>query len=125
MVVRKPDLETSLYYTALDMPNNTIVVYIYDSATGVFLFSEYAEESPREKGVYLTPPYSTTIVPPNTAYNEKAIFNVDTQVWEILVDEDVSRDYKLLELMRQAFNMAPKQLDRLELYAQMLLKDKN
>lgn len=101
------------------MPNQ-IVVYLYDRDTNEFLFAEYADESPREVGVYLVPPYSTTVSPPKTDRHEKAIFNIDTQTWEIIGDASISRDYKLTELLRLALSMKPEELDSLMLYANKL-----
>lgn len=59
-------------------------IYVYDSKTGEYLFSENAEKSPMEKDVYLLPANATFLAPPDTGKNQAAVFVAGA--WKVVPD---------------------------------------
>jgi len=59
-------------------------IYNYDENSKVLLGSSIAQENPKNKGVYLMPPNSTTIVPPEVSENEIPVFA--ESYWKIVPD---------------------------------------
>lgn len=63
---------------------NIKIVYLFDKATGQFIGTYEAYESPAEPGVFIAPDCSTEKEPPVTAANERSVFDVGAGVWNIV-----------------------------------------
>ena len=77
----------------------SITVYTYDWKTKEFLFTEEADESPLEPGVYLIPKFSTDIPVPTLGEHDIAIFDDVAKTWtvestlpEVITPEPVEPD---------------------------------
>ena len=62
------------------------VVYQYDANTKEFINTVFAQESPLEPGVWLIPPNTTEIKPPEVEQYQKQVFNTEANQWEIKPD---------------------------------------
>jgi len=70
-------------------------VYKFEPETKIYVGYEYAQESPRQPGVFLIPPDTTEIVPPEPKDGCKIIFNTIDNEW--IYAEFTIDDYKDLE----------------------------
>jgi len=61
-------------------------IYNFDQITGEYLGKDVADESPLEPGIYLIPALSTLTSPPETAENEAAIFDRNSNSWSVVAD---------------------------------------
>lgn len=61
-------------------------VYSFNQNTNEYIGQDVADESPLEPGIYLTPALSTLISPPETAENEAAIFDRNSNSWSVVAD---------------------------------------
>lgn len=61
-----------------------MLIYHYDKATGEYLGSTQAKESPREPGVYRIPAYATDKAPPTAGENEAPVFSVELDGWALV-----------------------------------------
>jgi hypothetical protein len=60
--------------------------YQYDPNTKEFINIVFAQESPLEPGVWLIPPNTTEMEPPEVGQYQKQVFNKTTNQWEIKPD---------------------------------------
>jgi hypothetical protein len=61
-------------------------VYNYHPKNFDFVWKDLAAPSPLEPGVFLFPAFSTTIAPPDTAKNERAVFDPVLKIWRVEPD---------------------------------------
>ena len=82
-------------------------IYIYDKETNVFLYSKDAQINPLQKGEYIYPKNSTTIVIPPLKEREIAVFNGN--YWDIVPDyrglEQIDVESKEVSLVRNFGNL--------------------
>lgn len=64
----------------------TKTVYTYHPDTGERQDDTVVHESPREPDVFLPPPNSTEVTPPDPGPQEVAVFTPETDSWEVAID---------------------------------------
>ncbi|MDK2956536.1 MAG: hypothetical protein PWQ57_2032 [Desulfovibrionales bacterium] len=70
-----------------------MTIYAYDAATGAYLSSKEARESPLEPGTFLIPANATTTAPPNVAAGQAAVWDADAGAWTTVEDHRGEKVY--------------------------------
>jgi hypothetical protein len=63
-----------------------MLVYNYDATTGVCLGTSQADESPLEPKTYHVPAHATTVAPPNIPSGHVAVWDENTNEWNLTED---------------------------------------
>ena len=73
-----------------------MIIYRYDKNTREYLGEMQAQKSPREKGVYLFPPQTTTIKP---SFDEGyvSVFDEEKQEWNNFIDNRGKKVYSVID----------------------------
>ena len=58
-------------------------IYFYDPNTGIYQGEDFADERFRGRGVFIIPPYATSIAPPGFNPGQAPFYNVKTKKWEL------------------------------------------
>ncbi len=58
-------------------------IYYYDPNTGIYQGEDFADERFRGRGVFIIPPYATSIAPPDCNPGQAPFYNAKIKKWEL------------------------------------------
>jgi hypothetical protein len=60
-----------------------VKIYLFNPETGIYQGEAFADENPRQRGVFVVPPGATTIAQPAYGCGQVPVFSVAENRWEL------------------------------------------